>query len=72
MKITKTKDFEYEITDPVSGGTWRIIAGHPLSDFGVMKAIEYVLLNEGIRPKKGSVLTVHFSLVVDKPKEGQL
>ena len=71
MKITKIKDFEYEVIDPVSGGTWRIIAGHTLSEFGIMKAIEYVLLNEDIRPDKGTILTVHFSLTVEQPKKEQ-
>ncbi|HEY0550303.1 MAG TPA: hypothetical protein VGF13_11940 [Verrucomicrobiae bacterium] len=60
--IKKIRDFEYEIEDPVTTGTWRIVCGHPLSDFGVMKAIEIILLEQDIRPGKGTTLTVEFSI----------
>ena len=62
--ITKIKDYEYEVVDPVSKGTWKVIASHPLSDEGVMSAISKILLTENKRPKEGSTLTVIFSIKV--------
>lgn len=65
MKIVKTKDYEYEVIDPITGGTWRIITTHPLSDYAVMWSIGEALLNDGVRPKKEGVVRVFFSFKVE-------
>ncbi|MEQ1932862.1 MAG: hypothetical protein ABL962_03135 [Fimbriimonadaceae bacterium] len=67
--IKKINDNEYEAIDPVTGGTWRVIAPHRLSPEGALLAITMKMEEENIRPEKGTTITIHFELRVAKEGE---
>lgn len=65
MTVTKLKDFDYEVIDPVSKGRWVVTSHISLSDIGVIYSIMNVILNEDKRPKEGSTITVVFSFTIE-------
>jgi hypothetical protein len=69
MKSTKINDCEHEIIDPITGGKWRVIAPHVLSEAGALFAITLKISEEGIRPGKGTTTTVLFQLRTAKKGE---
>ena len=69
MKSTKINDCEYEIIDPVTGGKWRVIAPHALSEAGALFAITQRIVEEDIRPGKGTTTTVLFQIRIAKEGE---
>jgi len=64
--FTRISETEIDFTDPITGGIWKIIAPHRISENGALIAIEQVLEEQNIQPAKGGTLTVHFSIKVQE------
>lgn len=60
-KISKINDNEYLATDPVTGGTWRVVSPR-LSREGAVLVIAKQLEETGARPAKGATTTIHFQI----------
>jgi hypothetical protein len=69
FQFTKKAPNVVELIDPVTEGVWRVVAPHDLSIDGAILAIEQTLKEKNIQPKKGSVLTVVFSIKVQEEGE---
>lgn len=60
MKIETNRISENEIhvIDVITGGLWKVIAPHRISETGAMLVIIDVLTKQDIRPAKGAAVTV--------------
>lgn len=69
IEFKRVAENEIHVTDLVTGGTWRVVAPHSLSEVGAGEAIRHVLLTQGIRPKPQATLTVDAGLRIQEPGE---
>lgn len=61
MKFTQVSDFELTTIDPITGGVWRVVSVHPLTETAAMLAIGVQLLREDKRPNVDSLLTIELN-----------
>jgi hypothetical protein len=59
--LTRINDNEYLATDPLTGGTWRVVSPR-LSREGARAAIARQIEDTGARPARGTTATIHFHL----------
>lgn len=69
MEINRISEFEIEVADPQTGGVWRIVAPHELSEAGALLAIEQVLREQKIQPARGATITVEYQLKIQEDGE---
>lgn len=69
IKTNRISINEVHVTDPQSGGTWRIISPHPISEEGALMAVEDTIREKNIGPEKDSVLTVEYEIRVAEEGE---
>lgn len=55
--VTRINENEYVATDPVTGGTWRVVAPR-LSAERAVRAIEQQIEDTGARPARGTRTTI--------------
>jgi hypothetical protein len=67
--ITKIAENEYEAIDPQTGGRWRVISPHALSEFGALVAIVQQIQEGQYRPGKGTTTTIQFEIKIAKDGE---
>jgi hypothetical protein len=63
---------QYQLTDPITKGTWIINSTTPLSEFGVQYAALDASLRDDVRPEPNGTVTVNFSFKTgDQMSESQ-
>lgn len=58
-------NFEYQFTDPITGGTWNVISSIALTELGVLYTVMDASLRENIGPTKDGQVTVNFAFKIE-------
>ena len=66
LKFKRITDNEIHLTDPNTGGVWRVISPHSISEEGVLIAIEQTLREKNVQPAKDGMVTIEYSIKVQE------
>jgi hypothetical protein len=64
-EIERISPSEFKATDPITGGTWRVVSTHQISEYAALIAIAQTISEKDIRPGKGTTTTVHFEIKIE-------